>query len=250
MQNLRLAGKVAVVTAAAQGIGRACVEAFAEQGAQVFATDINLEGLTGLNATNVSIARLDVRDSAAVTAFAKETGDVDILLNCAGVVHQGTVLDTSDEDWDLSFDINAKSMLRTIRAFLPAMVQKRSGSIINIASATSSIKGAPARFAYAASKSAVLGLSRSVAFDFAKQGIRCNSISPGTVQSPSLDARIEANAAKAGSVEQARKDFLDRQTIGRLGTPEEIAALAVYLASDESRYLIGQTLIIDGGWTM
>jgi 2-keto-3-deoxy-L-fuconate dehydrogenase len=243
----RLAGKRAFVTAAGQGIGRATALAFAAEGAQVIATTIDPQQLVELaQVPNITTAPLDVRDSAAVAAAAEAAGPVDILFNCAGFVHHGTVLDCSEEDWDRSFDLNVKSMYRTLRAFLPGMLERKSGSIINMASAASSIKGAPNRFVYGATKAAVIGLTKSVAADFIRQGIRCNCLCPGTVESPSLEARIGAFADPV----KARADFIARQPLGRLGQPAEIAALAVYLASDESSFTTGTAVVIDGGWTL
>ena len=243
----RLAGKTAFVTAAAQGIGRATALAFAAAGAQVFATDLNEAKVREIAGPNLRTARLDVLDAAAVAAAAEDCGAVDILFNCAGFVHQGSVLEATEAEWDFAFDLNVRSMFRTIRTFLPGMLAKGGGSIVNIASVASTVKGIPNRFVYGASKAAVIGLTKSVAADFVTKGIRCNCICPGTVQSPSLDDRIAANAAAAGSVEAARAAFIARQAMGRLGTPEEIAAMAVYLASDETVFLTGQALVIDGG---
>ncbi|PMS34939.1 2-keto-3-deoxy-L-fuconate dehydrogenase [Trinickia symbiotica] len=243
----RLAGKVALVTAAAQGIGRACAERFAREGARVIATDIRVD-LFG----NVPFEtrKLDVRDSAAIAALARELGGVDVLLNGAGFVHAGTVLECEEADWDFSFDLNAKSMYRTIRAFLPAMLERGGGSIVNVASAASSVKGVPNRFAYGASKAAVVGLTKSVAADFVTRGIRCNAICPGTVESPSLEQRIAAQASEQGkSVAEVQAAFVARQPMGRIGRPEEIAALAAYLASDEAGFTTGQIHVIDGGWS-
>jgi 2-keto-3-deoxy-L-fuconate dehydrogenase len=243
----RLANKTAFVTAAAQGIGRATALAFAAAGAQVYATDVNTKKLYEITGPNLRTARLDVLDPAAITAAAADCGPIDILFNCAGFVHQGTILDATDDDFSFAFDLNVRSMSRTIRAFLPGMLERNGGSIINMASVASSVKGIVNRFVYGASKAAVIGLTKSVAVDFVKQGVRCNCICPGTVQSPSLDDRIAANAAAAGSVEAARAAFIARQAMGRLGKPEEIAALAVYLASDDAEFVTGQALIIDGG---
>jgi 2-keto-3-deoxy-L-fuconate dehydrogenase len=244
----RLQGKTALITAAGQGIGAATTAAFAREGAQVFATDVNEDLLKKLTAANPSIKTrlLDVRDSKAVDALAAELGAIDILFNCAGFVHQGNILDCSESDWDFSFDLNVKSMYRTCRAFVPAMAAAKKGSIINMSSGASSIKGAPNRFVYGTTKAAVIGLTKALAVDFIKQGVRVNAICPGTVESPSLEQRIAA----LGDVEKARRDFIARQPIGRIGKPEEVAALAVYLASDESAYTTGAIHIIDGGWTL
>ena len=245
---LRLKGKVAVLTAAAAGIGRATAEAFAAEGARVIATDINLDGLEGLDAER---RRLDVRSSDAVAEFARQVGPIDILFNCAGFVHHGSVLECSDDDWDFSFDINVKSMHRTIRAFLPGMLEKGAGSIVNIASGASSVRGIANRYVYGASKAAVVGLTKAVAADFIRRGIRCNAICPGTVESPSLDQRIAMLSAQSNQpVETVRKAFVDRQPMGRLGKPEEIAMLAVYLASDESAFTTGQIHLADGGFAL
>jgi 2-keto-3-deoxy-L-fuconate dehydrogenase len=241
----RLKGKRAFVTAGAVGIGRACAIAFAREGATVIATDIDEKNLALLSKDGVSeVARLDVRDSAAVEAMAKRIGNVDILLNAAGFVHHGTVLDCSDADWDFSFDINVKSMHRTLRAFLPGMLDAGKGSIINIASAAGVFKAAPNRYVYGATKAAVAGLTRAVAADFITKGIRCNCICPGTIETPSMLGR--AAALGAGG----RDMFVSRQPMGRLGTADEIASLAVYLASDESAFTTGVAHVIDGGWTL
>ena len=243
----RLAGKAALLTAAAAGIGRATAEAFAREGARVIATDIDIAGLEGLNADR---RKLDVRSNEAVEALAREIGPVDILFNCAGFVHHGTVLTTSDADWEFSFDLNVKSMHRTIRAFLPGMLEKGRGSIINMASTVSSVKGAPNRCVYGATKAAIIGLTKAVAADFIRRGVRCNAICPGTIESPSLDQRIATLAAQSGeSIETVRKAFVDRQPMGRIGKAEEVAALALYLASDESAFTTGAVHVIDGGWT-
>jgi 2-keto-3-deoxy-L-fuconate dehydrogenase len=246
--NGRLAGKIAVVTAAGQGIGRATALAFADEGAEVWATDIDEASLSGLSRQrpNLRTRRLDVLAAQDVIDFAAEVGALDVLFNCAGFVHHGTILDCTEKDWDFSFDLNVKSMYRTCRAFLPAMLKAGKGSIINMSSAASSIKAPPNRFVYGSTKAAVIGLSKAIAADFIRRGIRCNAICPGTVQSPSLEQRIAAQ----GDVEKARAEFVARQPMGRLGRPEEIAALAVYLASDESGYTTGQIHIIDGGFTL
>ena len=246
----RLAGKTAFVTAAAQGIGRATALAFAAEGARVFATDINAEKLTDLAGPMIRIAALDARDPAAIAEAARDAGAVDILFNCAGFVHQGSVLEATEEEWDFAFDLNVKSMFRTIRAFLPGMIARGNGAIINMASAASSVKGAPRRFVYGTTKAAVIGLTKSVAIDVIGQGVRCNCICPATVQTPSLDERIAVNASAAGSMDAARAAFMARQPLGRFATAEEIAALAVYLAAPESAFVTGQAVIIDGGWTL
>ena len=244
----RLENKTALVTAPGQGIRRATALAFAHEGAKVWATDINEETLATLaaDASGTQTRRLDFTDADAVAATIAEVGTLDVLFNCAGYVHHGTILDCSEEDWDFSFDLNVRSMYRTIRAALPAMIENSGGSIVNVASVASNVKGVPKRFLYGATKAAVIGLTKSVAADFVGQGIRCNAICPGTVQTPSLDERINAfDDPKA-----ARKAFIARQTMGRLGTAQEIAALAVYLASDESAYTTGTEAIIDGGMTV
>ncbi|MDJ0684965.1 MAG: SDR family oxidoreductase [Alphaproteobacteria bacterium] len=240
----RLEGKTCLVTAAAQGIGRASAERFAREGAAVIATDINADKLSELASLDgVSVRLLDVTDKAAVSAAASAIGAVDVLFNCAGFVHAGPILDCSEADWDFAFRLNVKSMFLMNKAFLPAMAAAGGGSIINMASVASSITGVPNRFAYGASKGAVIGLTKSIAADYITSGVRCNAICPGTVETPSLEDRIEA----AGG-ETARQAFIDRQPMGRLGTAEEIANLALYLASDESAYTTGQVHIIDGGW--
>jgi len=246
----RLQGKTAFITAAAQGIGRATALAYAAEGAKVTATDVNEAGLASLATPSITVHRLDATDADDIIRIAAQAGPVDVLFNCAGFVHQGTVLDATEVEWDFAFNLNVRSMFRTMRAFLPAMADRGAGSIINMASAASSIKGAPNRFIYGATKAAVIGMTKSVASDFVKQGVRCNAICPGTIQTPSLADRIAANAASAGSLEAARTGFIARQAMGRLGTPEEIAAMAVYLGSDETQFITGQTLVIDGGWTL
>jgi 2-keto-3-deoxy-L-fuconate dehydrogenase len=244
----RLQGKVALLTAAAAGIGRATARAFAQEGARVIATDLRRDALDGLDG---DLRALDVRSTEAVAALAADIGPVDILFNCAGFVHHGTVLECSDADWDFSFDLNVKSMHRTIKAFLPGMLAKGGGSIVNISSGASSVRGIPNRYVYGSSKAAVIGLTKAVAADFIQRGIRCNAICPGTIESPSLDGRIEALAAKSGqTVEATRKGFVDRQPMGRLGTAREIAMLAVYLASDESAFTTGQIHLVDGGFAL
>ncbi|MBV8447710.1 MAG: SDR family oxidoreductase [Hyphomicrobiales bacterium] len=245
----RLKGKVAVVTAAGQGIGRAIAEAFVREGAQVFATDVDVGKLEGI--ARAKRRKLDVLSTRAVEAFAKKTGPIDVLANCAGFVHHGTVLDCDDKAWDFSFDLNVRSMHRLIKAYLPGMLAKGSGAIVNIASGASSVRGIPNRYVYGATKAAVIGLTKSVAADFIQKGIRCNAIAPGTVRSPSLDERISTLAASTGkSVEETRSAFVARQPMGRLGTADEIAAAAVYLASDESAFTTGTTVIVDGGFSL
>ena len=246
----RLTGKTAFITAAAQGIGRATALAFAAEGATVVATDLNEAKLADLGSSRIRTHKLDATSPAEIEAAAKAAGPIDILFNCAGFVHQGSILDATEEEWEFAFTLNVRSMVRTIRAFLPGMLAAGGGSIINISSGASSIKGAPNRCVYGTTKAAVIGLTKSVAADTVARGIRCNAICPGTIQTPSLDDRIAANAAAAGGMEQARTAFVARQAMGRLGTPEEIAALATYLASDESRFVTGQTMVIDGGWTL
>lgn len=242
----RLAGKRAVVTAAAQGIGRATALVFAAEGAKVFATDIAVEKLEELKSKgDITISRLDVTDSEAVAGFAQRLGKTDILVNCAGFVHHGTILDCDEKQWDFSFSLNVKSAYRMIRSFLPAMIEAGGGSIINVASVASSIIAAPNRFVYGATKAAVIGLTKSIAADFVTKNIRCNAICPGTIDSPSLRDRMRAQ----GDYEQARAQFVSRQPMGRMGEPEEVAALAVYLASDESAFMTGNALALDGGWT-
>ena len=248
----RLKGKKTLITAAGQGIGRSTVLAFAAEGAHVLATDINPHSLDLLKkefsefATNIETYMLDVNNLKAIQQLAEEKDAFDVLFNCAGFVHHGTVLDCEESDWDFSFELNVRSMYRMIKAFLPAMLKSGGGSIVNMSSVASSVKGLPNRFVYGASKAAVVGLTKSVAADFITQGIRCNAICPGTVESPSLQERIKA---QGGNYEEVLAAFIERQPIGRIGTPEEIAALAVYLASDESSYTTGIAWSIDGGMT-
>ena len=239
----RLSGKRAVITAAAKGIGRASAELFAREGAEVIATDIDEVLLAGIG--GVTPRRLDVTDADVVERFAAETEAIDILFNCAGYVHHGTILDCTPEDWDFSMDLNLRSMYRMIRAFLPSMLAGNGGSIVNMSSVSSSVRGVPNRFVYGASKAGVIGLTKAVAMDFVGRGIRCNAICPGTVETPSLDDRMRAQ----GDYDAARQAFIARQPIGRLGTAMEIAQLALYLASDESTYTTGAVHVIDGGMT-
>jgi 2-keto-3-deoxy-L-fuconate dehydrogenase len=245
----RLAGKTTIITAAAQGIGRASAEAFVREGARVIATDVDDDALRTLEGCETR--RLDVTDAALIDALAREVGTVDVLFNCAGIVHGGTILDCPDADWDRAFDLNAKAQFRMIRAVLPGMLARGSGSIINMSSVASSVTGVPNRFAYGASKAAVIGITKAVAVDFVAKGIRCNAICPGTVDSPSLRDRIRAQATASGQLEgEVLAAFQARQPMGRLGKPEEIAMLAVYLASDESSFTTGAVYVIDGGWTI
>lgn len=238
-----------MITAAARGIGRATAEALVKEGAEVVGTDIDESALRGLSGCQTR--RLDVTDAASIESFARDLGSIDILFNCAGYVHAGTILDCTETDWDFAFTLNARSIFRMIKAFLPAMLEKGGGSIINVSSVASSVKGVPNRFVYGASKAAVIGITRSVAADFVGRGIRCNAICPGTVDSPSLADRIARQAAAQALPEQdVRQAFIARQPMGRLGKPAEIAALAVYLASDESAFTTGQIHLIDGGMTI
>jgi 2-keto-3-deoxy-L-fuconate dehydrogenase len=238
----KLTGKTALVTAAAQGIGRASAELLAREGARVIATDINGDLLAQV--AHCERVRLDVLDGAAVAQLAGDIGTIDVLFNCAGFVHAGTILDCDERDWDFSFGLNVKAMYRTIRAFLPGMLKAGGGSIINMSSVASSVKGVPNRFAYGASKAAVIGMTKAIAADFVGQGIRCNAICPGTIQTPSLDQRLAAT----GDYQAAQAAFIARQPMGRLGKPEEIAELVLYLASDASSFTTGVAHIIDGGW--
>jgi 2-keto-3-deoxy-L-fuconate dehydrogenase len=248
----RLQGKVALVTAAGQGIGRAIAEKFAGEGAKVIATDLDPNKLEGLRA---KLRKLDARSQDDIDALGRdvgrEFGPLDILVNCAGYVHHGTVLDCSDKDWEFSFDLNVESMHRTIKTFLPAMLEKKAGSIVNIASTASSIRGIPNRYVYGTTKAAVIGLTKAVAADFIKQGIRCNAICPGTIESPSLEERItEQSRQTERSPDLVRQDFVARQPMGRLGRPEEVAWLALFLSSDEASYITGQAYLVDGGMAM
>jgi 2-keto-3-deoxy-L-fuconate dehydrogenase len=249
----RLKGKLALVTAAGQGIGRAIAETFLREGAQVIATDVDAKKLADL--TRAKCLALDARSTAAVNSLAadieRDIGAIDVLVNCAGYVHQGTVLDCTEDVWDFSFDLNCKSMHRTIRAFLPMMLKHQQGSIINISSTVSSLHGVPNRYAYGASKAAVIGLTKAVAADFIKQGIRANAICPGTIESPSLGGRITELSQHTGqTADVVRQAFVDRQPMGRLGTPQEVAWIAVFLASDEASFVTGQTHVVDGGMTL
>jgi 2-keto-3-deoxy-L-fuconate dehydrogenase len=247
----RLEGKVAFCTASGAGIGRATAVAFAQEGARVIASDLNEAAMAGLKEAGIAeCVQLDARDTKAVEAQAKRVGAVDVLFNAAGFVHHGSVLECSEEDWDFSFDLNVKTMHRTISAFLPGMLSKGKGSIVNIASTVSSVRAAPNRYVYGATKAAIIGLTKAVAMDFIAKGIRCNCICPGTIQSPSLDGRIAALGKQVGGTDKARKMFIERQPMGRLGTAEEMAAIAVYLAADESAFTTGTAVIADGGFTL
>jgi len=244
----RLRGTTALLTAAGQGIGRATALAFAEEGAVVWATDVNQSALKTLvdESPQIRTRILDARDAPAIQALVEEIGQIDVLFNCAGYVHHGTILDCTEEEWNLSIDLNLKSMYYSCRAVLPVMLASGHGSIINMSSGASSVKGAPNRFVYGTTKAGVIGLTKSIAIDFIRRGIRCNAICPGTVDSPSLEQRMRAQ----GDFAAARSEFIARQPMGRLGKPEEIAAFAVYLASDESAFTTGQIHVIDGGWTL
>ena len=241
----RLAGKTALVTAAGQGIGRACALAMAAEGAHVLATDINEETLSALDGhEGITTSTLNVLDRASVIDGVRKANP-DILFNCAGMVHHGTIFDATEDEWDAGYNLNVRSMYWTSHAAIPAMLERGGGSIINISSVASSVIGVPNRFIYGTTKAAVIGLTKAIAADFITSGLRCNAICPGTVDSPSLNDRLRAT----GDFETAKKNFIARQPMGRLGTPEEIAALAVYLASDESAFVTGQAINIDGGWT-
>jgi len=243
----RLSGKTALITAAGQGIGRASAELFAAEGAQVIASDVNEIALAELaDIPGIQTLQLDVTDAGAVKSATGTLPPLDVLFNCAGYVAGGSVLECEEDDWDFSFDLNVKAMYRLIRLTLPAMLENGGGSIINMSSIASSLKGVPNRFAYCASKAALIGLTKSVAADFVTQGVRCNAICPGTVDSPSLHDRLRAT----GDYDQAMTDFIARQPMGRIGTADEIAELALYLASDASKYTTGQPFAIDGGWTI
>jgi 2-keto-3-deoxy-L-fuconate dehydrogenase len=247
----RMKGKLAFCTASSAGIGRAVAEAFAREGARVIASDVNEAAFEDLKKAGIAeCVKLDARDTAAIEAQAKRIGPVDVLFNAAGYVHHGSVLDCSEADWDFAFDLNVKSMHRTIKAFLPGMLSKGRGSIINIASTVGASKAAPNRYVYGATKAAVVGLTKSVALDFIGKGIRCNCICPGTIQTPSLDDRIRALGKQVGGEDKAREMFIARQPMGRLGTAQEMAYVAVYLGSDESAYMTGSSITPDGGFTL
>lgn len=248
MAKERLGGKRALVTAAGQGIGRASALAMADEGAHVFATDINAAALAEFDHPNVETFVLNVRDDDSVTEGVSRAR-ADVLFNCAGFVHSGSILEATGEEWDFAFDLNVKSMFRTIRAALPGMLERGGGSIVNMSSALSSIMGAPNRFIYGTTKAAVIGLTKSVAAEYITRGIRCNCICPGTVESPSLEERLQEAGKKLGGYDAARKQFVARQPMGRIAKAEEIAALVVYLASDESAFTTGQPHVIDGGWS-
>jgi len=243
----RLAGKTAFITAAAQGMGQAAALAFAREGAKVWATDINAQQLKSIDGRDgIRTRPLDVTDEPAIARIAQEVGDVDVLFNCAGIVHNGSILEVSARDWDQAMGVNARSMFLVTRAFLPGMLKKQKGSIINMASVASAVRGLPNRCVYGASKAAVIGLTKSIAADYVRQGVRCNALAPGTIDTPSLQGRINAQPDPA----QARKDFIARQPMARLGTVEDMTGIMVYLASDESLFATGQVFSIDGGMTI
>jgi 2-keto-3-deoxy-L-fuconate dehydrogenase len=251
LTGTRLSGKRVLVTAAGQGIGRASAIAMAKEGAKVFATDVNMDALSTIEdeqIANLEVFELDVRDSESVSKRVAQVKP-DVLFNCAGYVHHGAILDATDDEWDFAFDLNVRSMLRTVRAALPGMIERGGGSIINMSSAAGSIIGAPNRFIYGTTKAAVVGMTKSIAVDYIKQGIRCNCICPGTVESPSWHDRVTALGEELGSYDEAMKQFVSRQPMGRVASADEIAALVLYLASDESGFTTGQTHIIDGGWS-
>lgn len=244
MNAMRLENKTCLITAAANGIGKSTALAFAENGARVIATDVDADALRKLQHANITTKAMDVLNDDSIASVAKEIGNIDVLFNCAGFVHSGTILECDESAWDFSFDLNVKSMYRILRTFLPGMLQQGQGSIINMSSVASSVKGVPNRFAYTTTKAAVIGMTKSIAADFIGQGIRCNAICPATIGTPSLDQRL----TETGDYEKAKSEFIARQPIGRIGTPEEVAALCVYLASDESGYTTGSIHLIDGGW--
>lgn len=246
----RLAGKRCFVTAAGQGIGRASAIAMAAEGGEVIATDRDADKLAGLADHGITARVLNVLDDAAVDAALAEAGPLDVLFNCAGYVHQNSIETCTTDEWDFGFALNVRAMWRTARAALPGMVARGGGSVVNMSSACSSVKGAPNRFLYGTTKAAVIGLTKSIAVDYVTKGVRCNCLCPGTVDTPSLHDRIATNAAAAGGMEQARAAFVARQAMGRLATAEEMAALVVYLAAPESTFVTGQAIVIDGGWTL
>ncbi len=246
---MRLSGKRALVTAAGAGIGQATALAFAAEGAEVIATDINADALAPCAQAGCRVEQLDVTDAGAIAALSDAIGPLDVMFNCVGFVHHGTILDCTPEDFDFSVTLNVRSMYQVTRAVLPGMLDSGGGSVVNIASAASSIMAVPNRFVYGATKAAVIGMTKSIAADYVTQGIRANAICPGTVESPSWHERVRAQGEATGDVDKARSDFISRQPMGRIGQPEEIAALAVYLASDDAAFITGQAIAIDGGWS-